>query len=376
MTHRNQSPLAPTEELSAEELLEAVEAAERRNDLPALNVALGTLGRALLRTGQTLPALARFEQGLKVAQQLDDRESGARHLANQGLALAQIGNYGLAVRAMRKAHNFAQQLQHEPLLYETVLQLAELELARQSPESALGLLEEALQIAERRANVPRQARVRIKLGEVYWRLEEYTEAEAHYQAALRMSADAGEVEAQRDCLHDLGVMARSRGQAAQAAAHFRQALDLQPADQNRSRYLSLVSNLGGSALDLEEFPAAQAAYEKALELARSLGDRPAEVRALGGLSLVEAERDHANQSLALATEAVEAARTLEQPQLLGEQLMILAFACQNLGQIEAAQAACGEAIETFQTIEASSLLEKASDLMKQISRESSASEDT
>ena len=84
-------------------LLSALAQAETNGDLAAQNVLLGQLGRAHLDEAETLLALARFEQGLKVAQQLDDRESGARHLANQGIALTQIGNYALAMRAFRKA---------------------------------------------------------------------------------------------------------------------------------------------------------------------------------------------------------------------------------------------------------------------------------
>lgn len=367
------SPLTRPEASSPIEALRAaLTAAEEAGDLAAQNLALGRLGRALMAEDDALPALACFEKGVKIAQQLDDKASGARHLANEGVALAQIGNYPLALRAFRKALGFARELSHEPLEYDLLLRLAELERARKSPESATGHLDEALVIAERHGGGARSMRVHVVYGQVEWDLDEIDGAIGHFETALALAREVGDLGEQSNCLNTLGGFARARRDPAGAAGLFEQALALDPSAHTPQRRMALLAKLGDLRFSQGDINESLRLFTEALELARALGDRESEARLLGSLGIIAAELDQQERSLELANAAVALARELGDPRLHGEQLLFQSMALADLGQIEPALTACDAAIIFFEGLEASSLVQKAYELRERLTGDESA----
>ena len=366
MDHMFEHTPSLSEDNSIPLLRERVESARAREDYPGLSYALGALGRALLKEHSTLEGLTCFDEAVKIAQQLDDPEAEARHLGNQGIALAHIGNFSQAHRSFRKAYTIAQRIGHTPLIFDALVQIADLEMERENPEGALASLEDALQIAEQKGNLPPQLKAHLMLGRIYWTQQEFDLAAGHYQSALHLATTLEDGGAQVECLHQLGAMAKSRGETAQAVSYFRQALDVPLELKHPQRDLALVAQLGDALLDSGDFSQALDNYEKALQLARTLSDRQAEARLLGSLSIVQAELGDREQSITLTDRAVEMARESGQIQLLGEQLLLQALAYYDHGQMQAALSACIEALAIFEKIEASSLLEKAMDLLEEI----------
>lgn len=340
----------------------ALAQAEAAGDLAAQNLLLGQLGRALLDEDESLPALACFEQGVKLAQQLDDRGSGARHLANQGLALGQIGNYTLAMRAFRKAYTFAHEIADDPLTFDLLLRMAELERARKNPESAIGHLEEALQIADRHQSASRALRVHLEYGQASWDLDEIESAVEHFSTALQLARDAGEVAAQAHCLNTLGAFARARRALDEAAGHFTEALALPSAALPKPQRLALLAQLGDIRFGQGDLETARQLFAEALTAAQQLGDRAAECRLQGSLGLIAADLGDPEQALQLANQGVALARELGDARLQGEQLLYQSMALSDLGLADQALAACDAAIAFFEGIEASVLVQKAYEL--------------
>jgi len=130
------------------------------------------------------------------------------------------------MRAYRKALGFAADLADAPMQYDLLLHMAELERARQSPENALGHLDEALEIAERHRSLNRVQRVRAAMGQISLDQEEFEEAREHFEAALSLAREIGDVGEQSICLNALGGLARSRRDPSAAAGFFAQALAL------------------------------------------------------------------------------------------------------------------------------------------------------
>ncbi|HEX9030030.1 MAG TPA: tetratricopeptide repeat protein [Anaerolineales bacterium] len=364
----NQPETTPTlpEEDSIAVLRQQVEAARLKPDLPGLSSALGALGRALLTNRNPLEGLTCFDEAVHIAQETGDAEAEARHLGNQGIALAQIGNYGLAVRSFRKAYGIAQRLGHPPLIYDTLIHIAELEKDRENYEGALSSLEEALQIAEEKGNEGPQLKVHLLLGNIHWKLEEFDPAVDHYQAALRLATALEDNQAKLESLHNLGALAKSRGETAQAVTYYQQAREIQVEGENPRLDLILWAQLGDALLDSGNIPQAMDAYHKALHIAHDLEDGPSEARLLGSLGIVQAELGDQDGSAQSADRAVALARETGQVQLLGEQLLLQAYAYYDLDRMDVAQSACLEAVGIFEKIEASSLLDRANDLLEEI----------
>lgn len=358
--------MTPFPERPSVALRAALAQAEVDGDLSGQNQLLGRLGRALLSEDETLPALACFEQGLKVAQQLDDKESGARHLANQGTALGQIGNYTLAMRAFRKSYTFAKELAHEPMEYDLLLLMAELERARKSPESAIGHLDEALILAQRHGSAGRALRVHLAYGQASWDLDEVETAIEHYEIALALAREVGDLTAQGHCLNTLGGLARANRDIRKASSMFEQALALSPTAHSSGQRLALLAQLGDIRFGQGVLDESRQLFAEALTVAREIGDRESETRLVGSLGLVSADLGDPDEALNLAAQAVELARAIGEPRLHGEQLLFQALALADVGQTEAALTACEAAITFFEEIEASSLIQKAYDLQARL----------
>ncbi len=362
------APILPEED-SIPHLKQRVEFARTEEDLIELNFALGALGRALLLQHSTLEGLTCFNEAVIIAQQLGDPEAEVRHLGNQGIALAQIGNFGQALRSLRKSYSIAQRIENTPLIYEALIQIAELEIERKNLEGALASLEEALQVAEEKGSLKPQLKVHLSLGKVYSRLEEFDSALAQYQTALHLATTLHDISAQVECLHNLSAIAKFSGDPALSIVYIQKALAIHPEEEDPERILALSAQFGDALLDSGDFTQAAENYEKALELARAVRDRPTEARLLGSLSIARAELGDLDQSKELADRAVEIAREVDNVQLLGEQLLLKAFAYYEHGQLQAAFSDCLEAIRIFEKIEASSFLDRAMDLLEQIQSE-------
>lgn len=366
MTDSDVDPMMNARQQGSEALRAALAQAEVDGDLEAQNALQGELGRALLAEDETLPALACFEQGLKIAQQLDDKQSGARHLANQGLALGQIGNYALAMRAFRKAYGFAREITDDPLTFELLLRMAELERARKNPESAIGHLEEALAIANQHRSINRALRVHLEHGQASWDLDETDDAVEHFETALRLAREAGDVAAQAHCLNTLGAFARSRRAMNEAAGYFADVLALSPGALSKPQRLAALAQLGDIRFSQGEIEASRQLFSEGLTIATGLGDRTSECRLLGSLGLIAADLDDPEEALRLAHQSVALAQELSDARLQGEQLLYLSMALSDHGDAEEALAACDAAITFFEGIEASSHVQKAYELRERL----------
>ena len=214
-----------------------------------------------------------------------------------------------AVRALRDQGSQGRDLA------EILIELGKLRLSQERALEAKDLFEEASHLWRRGLfeDGLGEARIQRFLGKTYAQLEEYAQAEAHFQRALAL-AEAGGFEIERIyTLDDLGEMWHRRRDQEKSYRYFEQALDLRGSlfGKEHPKVGQALNNVGAALHDRGDFTAAVGYYRRALEVFRaSLGPKHSEVantlhnlaKTLLFQGKAEAAEEKAHEALALTSE--------------------------------------------------------------------------
>ncbi len=170
-------------------------------------------------------------------------------------------------------------------------------------------LQQALDTYAAQADPRNQARVLARLGEIVLREGDSDEAERLYRQALSLLSSSGDGIAfhpdgrgpdevtprplplapptiRAQVLLGLGVVMRQRGEYAAAAAMLTEALDLYAAQENQPEVATALTRLGGAAFLRRDFTTARDAWQQALTIRRTIGDREGEGSSLLNIAQV------------------------------------------------------------------------------------------
>ncbi len=167
--------------------------------------------------------------------------------------------------------------------------LGEALLARGAFEEAEATLKVALAEARAARSTGGEQQVAARLGLVLHARGRLDEAQAHYELALDLAARLASPSLESAAHRDLGSLLLQRGERRRARAHYAESLACAPHDDLRLEGV-VRGNLG--ILDLEEgdLDGASAAFRRALECLRRIGDRTYEAHLLVYAGLTQFER--------------------------------------------------------------------------------------
>ncbi|MDT0345469.1 AfsR/SARP family transcriptional regulator [Streptomyces litchfieldiae] len=220
----------------------------------------------------------------------------------------------------------------------------------------------ALNVARKNGDLLAEANARRHLGTAMSRLRTDDEAATdHLRRALAGYRRAGEKELQAATLNNLGILYRTKGDAAQAVRHLELALAVSgPATSWQLRRAALI-NLAGNLRDLERFEEALGHVREAIDVCGAHDDKPNEANALAVFAELcmnmDMERDEealraAHRGLSLARET--GYRTIE-----SVCLRLLGSLHRNRGDHEQALGHGVEALALARAVGAADLLSQA-----------------
>jgi predicted ATPase len=224
---------------------EAVELTRKAKFAPGLAQALRFLGEVLLGLGRDEEALAPLVEATGLFAQLRDPATEAVIWTEVAGLHERREDLQDALAAWGKARALHERAGDHPRTLEALEGLAR--VARRhlhEPSLALGYYGEAVALAERLGNRSASGRLRNTMGIIEWERGRYEEAQAQYEAGLRIF--------------------RAQGDLANAAV--------------------MLASLGVTLDAMGRWVEARRCLEEACELHRAAGDRPAEARALGALA--------------------------------------------------------------------------------------------
>ncbi|MEY2419745.1 MAG: hypothetical protein QOG90_2425 [Actinomycetota bacterium] len=230
----------------------------------------------------------------------------------------------------------------ELLLAENFMLLSDVALLRGDAHSAAQLASDALALSD--VSTPRAL---LRLGLAHQALGATTEADQHITAALQTAEARGEDAVVADCVRNLGVIARQRGDLATAEAQYRSAIAI-------DRRTGGEQMLAHTLLSLAEVltisgAAATEVLDEGLTLARALGDRQAEAHGLSTLAELTAPGDPA-AGAALHREALALRSAVGAPAEVALSLIRVAAFAEFEDRLAEAAALTGDAAETFRRL--------------------------
>ena len=143
------------------------------------------------------------------------------------------------------------------------------------------------------------------------------------------------------CLNGLGSAHRYRGQEEEAAAYYREELEIARSINNRKKEATALNNLALSISSMGKFEEAERLHRECLALRRGMDDFPGISSSLINLGVVLFDQNRYDEAKPLYYEAIEISRQLNQTRQQAASLG-------NLGGILLKEGQYGEALKLFQ----------------------------
>ena len=176
-------------------------------------------------------------------------------------------------------------------------------------ETAIDYYQQGLDIARKLKNRDYEGYALFNLGNACFNLRQFLEAKEYYQQCLEIAQELNDHRKQAGTYHQLGMVAQEMGEYAQARDYYQQALDIFSEFGDRYSQASTYHQLGMVAQEMREYAQARDYYQQALAIDIEFRDRYEEAKTYHNLGYVAEEmreyaqaRDYYRQSLAIFIE--------------------------------------------------------------------------
>ncbi len=335
--------------------------AERDADLSALtslaeasgdeNLCLQTLihrVRYLNLDAQYEKSIATAEEGVALAERLNDAPARCRFLAHIGFAHYFLGQPRPALTALESALAVAGEEAAPEMRGRIVKFLGYVHFHLGNYAQSLAYEQEAYACHKAVGHYNRMAWAGLDIGAIYLEMGRSAEARQYLDEHLALARRIGARPAEAFGLTQVGCWELHRGNYTAAAEFFQQALVMQQELRGEHTRVEAEERTGWAFYHLGDLAQARHWLEQAVERARSIGHRRRLVKSLIGLGLVEIAASQPSAARRCLTEAVRVSRDSECREGLAAGLAALARAARSTGDPVSALKHAGEAVRVAQ----------------------------
>ncbi|AKB57145.1 tetratricopeptide repeat protein [Methanosarcina barkeri] len=200
----------------------AQEIGNRQNE----GVWLGNLGNAYSYLGVSKKAIEYYEQALKIAQEIGDRRNEGVWFGTMGNAYIYLGETKKAIEYHEQALKIAQEIgdRRNEGVWLGNLGIAYMDLGK--PKKAIEYYEQALKICKEMGGRRDEGTWLRNLGIAYKNLSEPRKAIEYYEQALKIAQKIGDKRGEGNALGDLGIAYKDLGEPRKAIEYYEQALSI------------------------------------------------------------------------------------------------------------------------------------------------------
>lgn len=235
-------------------------------------------GLALHAIGQSASARVKFEAGLEIAAQHDDKLLQARLLGGLAQHHFTVGRLNLANELLHQAQPLADSLGEATLRCQILNDLGTCASVAGDRDKAAVLYEKALKIAVTNGDKQWEGGLLGNLGNIHFEQGSLAEAENHHAAALELSKDVGDRRWEGNAHCNLGMAYYAQKRLVEARHQF-DAAQLIAREIGHVRLEAIATcNLGMVDELSGELDSAKENYERSIKISNRMGDARSEAQ--------------------------------------------------------------------------------------------------
>ena len=251
---------------------QALKIDEQLGNLSGKATRLNNIGLIYDRQGNYPEALTRLGQTLKIEEQLGDLSGKASSLSNIGLIYKDQGNYPEALKRFEQGLKIDEQLGD---LSGRAIKLGNIGLIYKYqgnyPE-ALKCYEQGFKIAENLGDIYRKATFLNNIATIHFSQGNYQEALRRYEKALKIDEQLGDLSGKAIRLNNIGLIYKAKENYPEALKRYEKALKIDEQLGDLSGKAIRLNNIGQIYQAKKNYPEALKRYEKALKIDEQLGN--------------------------------------------------------------------------------------------------------
>lgn len=270
----------------------------------------GSIGTAYLSLGEFTKSIEYFEQALKIAQEIRDKQNEGIWVGSLGTAYSCVGEFKKAIVNFELGLKIAQQISDKRSETDWLGSIGCIYMRLADYRRAVETFEQALNIAQATGDKRNEGRWVGSLGTTYWRLEEYTKAKEFVEQALQIAQELGDKENEGAWLGSLGTIYMGFKEYAKATKNFEQALQVAQEIGDKEREGVWIGSLGNIFATQGEYWKAIENFEQGLKIAREIGDKKNEERWIGSLGSIYWDLQEPERAIEFVEQAVKMAQEM------------------------------------------------------------------
>ena len=230
---------------------------------------LGTISYFL---SEPRKAIEFYEQALKIAQEIGDRQGEGNALGNLGLAYSNLGEPHKSIEFYEQALKISQEIGNRRGEGADLTGLGNAYFDLGKPRKAIEFYEQALKIAQEIGDRMVEGADLAGLGNAYFDLGEPRKAIEFHEQALKISSEIGDRRGEGNHLGNLGVAYSHLGEPRKAIEFYEQALAIAKEIGDRRNEGVSLGNQGIAYMNLGEPRKAIEFYKQALKILEDIED--------------------------------------------------------------------------------------------------------
>lgn len=272
------------------------------------------IGKVYLELGSTKKALDFYNQGLTIQIAQKDLPGQADTLYTIGKIYTGLGEPQKALNSLNQALEIQRTRKEVAGQADILTIIGAVYISVGENQKALDSLNQALQLQQAQKNLSgpaltlnlaQQASTLSAIASTYHALGQSQKAIDYYNQARSLFQKVGLRNGEAEILNQISIVYDSLGEKQKALDALNQALAIQRSDRNRSREAFTLGNIAAIYQSFGDYQQALNSYNQALELSRQVGDRSAEADTLKGIALVYSFLGDYNLSVETYNQALE-----------------------------------------------------------------------
>lgn len=247
--------------------------------------------------GDTQKAVDQISQALNLFRAVGDKSGEGLCLTTLGLAHSQSLKKEVAVEMHHQAAQIFRTIGDRQSEATTLNALGQTYEFLKDYPTALHNYEKALQILQHNGFVELAAVTLFKVARTHRLMRNFNQALAHCQQSLKLSREAQKKRTEASALNELALIQAAQKNRAKTVAQYQRLIKFYAASSDRRGQITALNALGDFLLGLGETRMALRAYEQALPLCESTGDKVALVNNLYNLARANRELENFDDAL-------------------------------------------------------------------------------